>query len=65
MNYGSARAWGGKGGSALPPIGIHTKLFDKQKKKEVFLWYSQIEYDSGCIWNLKNIVKNIEKISSK
>jgi hypothetical protein len=48
-----------------PYIGIHTKLFDEQKKKEVFLWYSQIEYDSGCIWNLKNIVKNIEKISSK
>ena len=47
-----------------PYIGIHTKLFDEQKKKEVFLWYSQIEYDSGCIWNLKNIVKNIEKISS-
>ena len=48
-----------------PYIGIHTKLFNEQKKKEVFLWYSQIEYDSGCIWNLKNIVKNIEKISSK
>ena len=48
-----------------PYIGIHTKLFDEQKKKEVFLWYSQIEYDSGCIWNLENIVKNIEKIGSK
>ena len=80
-NCGAARAWGGKGGSALPPIdwqkvskkfgGIEFNPYIHQainpikngKKTIMIMWYYTVDIPSGCIWNLKPIVENIQKMS--
>jgi hypothetical protein len=35
------------------------------KIKIIMIWYTTVDVPSGCIWNLKNIVKNIEKMSRR
>ena len=80
-NCGAARAWGGKGGSALPPIdwqkvskkfgGIEFNPYKHQvikpikdgKKQILIMWYNTVDVPSRCIWNLKPIVENIQKMS--
>ena len=32
-------------------------------KKIIISWYSTVDVSSGCIWNLKPIVDNIQKMS--
>jgi hypothetical protein len=32
-------------------------------KKIIIIWYTTVDIPSGCIWNLKPIVENIQKMS--
>ena len=32
-------------------------------KKIIIIWYTTVDISSGCIWNLKPIVDNIQKMS--
>ena len=38
------------------------KRIKNGKKQILIMWYNTIDVPSGCIWNLKPIVENVEKI---
>jgi len=61
---------GGLGGKRTSPRGIEFNPYIHQvinpikngKKSILIMWYNTVDISSGCIWNLKHIIKNVEKM---